>query len=156
MPKVNPLTILGGVLVLTGLAGPWFSFFMIDNSIGDYWHFDMSPFILTIKVSKVTDPFKEIINSSCFHFYGADTSLIGFACILGSILSFFGGYMDKWRFTLLDGAIALLSTISFSMCLPGYRPGLSVGWGSTVSFLGAIIIISSLSLPFIIEKDAHS
>ena len=94
MNKANIVSILGGIIVLTGLTGPWFSFSIVDHSVGNYWYFNMSPFFIVGKVSKVNDPFNEIKSSGCHYFYGADKSLIGIACIIGAILSFLGGGMD--------------------------------------------------------------
>jgi len=150
--KANPVTIIGGILVLTGLVGPWFSFSIVDHSVGNYLYFDMSPFFLNIKVSKVNDPFNEITSSGCHYFYGADKSLIGIVCIIGAILSFFGGGMDRWKLSLVGGITVLIATLSFSMCLPGYLPGLSVNWGSYISAFGAIVIISSISLGLLYAK----
>ena len=152
MLKVNLITILGGMLVLTGLVSPWFTFSIVDHSIRTCWKFKMSPFTLTIKVYNVNDPFNEIISSGCHRFYRADTALIGVVCVLGAIFSFLGGGMDRWRLSLVGGVMTLLSTLSFWMCLPSYLSGLTVGWGISVSTFGAIVIISSIGLGFLMDK----
>ena len=109
MLKANYIVILGGCIVLIGLVNPWITFSVADQRAGNIGEFTMSPFILNVKVYEINDPFHEIISSGSEYFYKADSTFIGITTILGILLSFIGGGLNKKRLSPLSGLITILS-----------------------------------------------
>ncbi len=148
MPKINPITILGSMLVLAGLLGPWFTFILYTNNSRQYWNSEISPFALKSTVHYVGDPSKRILSSNELYFYGMNTTTVGIISVLGAIVSFIGGSTNREKLIFVGGGLVLLSNLLFPMCLPGRYVAMEVGWGGAISTIGAFIIIFSYGFYF--------
>lgn len=152
MLKANHIIIVGGFIVLIGLVNPWITFSVADQRAGNIWEFTMSPFTLNFNVFEISDPFHEIKSSGSQYFYKADATFIGITTILGILLSFIGGGLNKKRFIPLSGLITVLSIMAFWTTLPGYFSGLTVERGLYISLLGSFVIIFSTGLEHLIDN----
>lgn len=151
MKKINPLSILGGILVLIGLVGPWFIFSGSDVTKGVHIKNKISPFVINIEYSRLNDPFGEVFSSYSVFLYGINTSLIGIVCIIGAVAGIVGGILNRPRVFLTGGILDILGILAFATCMPGYYMNMQAGWGSIVSTLGIMVIIISSGFDFMIE-----
>lgn len=156
MFKLNPGTLIGGILTLIGIFGPWFSFYSYSIYVNGTSEQYMKT---TAKMSPFTSTFTTDARTDNYYFYDPIASFIGVACIIGAILGSLGEYLDRWKITFIGGALPLLSTLSFFTCLPQnislsyvfkHRFTLMRHWYLTI--FGAILIIFSLGLRLLVLR----
>lgn len=162
MFKINPLILLGGILILIGIFGPWISLF-------SHWVYEdetshlygttkakMSPFTSTYTLRVL--PNNTVLRSGSYSYYDSTASLIGIACIIGTTLGFLGQSIDRWKITSIGGALSLISTLSFLLCIPANITIMSFKlmphWYLTI--LGTVLIIFSPGLRLLESHDSRT
>jgi hypothetical protein len=161
--------LIGFILVLIGLTGPWISYsakWSYINGTNKYngkTYADASPFTLTYTLnvtsstSLIPGPIRETIPIRIFlgegtnHFYDPIAFFIGIASIIGASISIISQYKKRWLFSFLGGLLCILSTLSIFITLPGNINVLD----STVllhwylASIGAVLITISSAFDFI-------
>jgi len=160
--RMNPLTLLGSIVIVTGVVSPWFGFHIPvkhgdATRISAMAHCYMSPFTLVVNLASAsklrnTTIYVDtgIIDCSLFNFYSVGPFLVGVACVAGAALSSVGESANRLRLTLAAGLALFSSTLSFSFLLPSkiflsvtyYRLAAMSGFWLTI--LGAILIFVSI------------
>jgi len=164
MLKINPLTLLGGTLIVFGVLGPWFTFdiplkYGGSTYINAMAHFKMSPFTLIINITSVS---KEtiyidtgVLQYVSSQFYSTPLSLVGLACIAGVICSSVGEFKSRLKLTLAGAGVAFVSALSFFLFLPvnAFRSlTWSTMWGFHLTILGAGLILLSVGFRLFASK----
>jgi len=155
------MTLIGGVLVLRGLFGPWISLEFYRayefvrplspevSRLSMKTYAKMSPFTFTYILKHLQSGV--VTRQGTYHLYDPLASLIGVACIVGIILGALGPNIGRWKLTVIGGVLVLSSAVSFVFCLPNNLPKseytIMLNWNLTL--LGGIFILSAPALRFL-------
>lgn len=129
--------LIGLILVLIGIFGPWFSFdanwrtYNKTTTIYGKTSTKMSPFTITCSVKVIATspiipntrlqqiiPTKISVVDTIRHYYDPLASLIGISCIMGVIIGFLGQYTDRRKVNFMGGVISISSTLSLFLVIP--------------------------------------
>ena len=103
MLRINPLILIGGIVVLIGVFSPWYNINipmkLNTTYINAVAHCYISPFSLTINITSTSETtiFEdiEVLDYKIKRFHSVNHSIIGFTCIIGTILGLIGEYANR-------------------------------------------------------------
>ena len=140
--NTNSIIILGSILIVLGLTGPWLHFQQSRRDV--MYYLDMSPFTLSVRTVPKDlnlDPVDEF-----FVNYKTDATVIGTANALGILLVLIGIFRIKRKLSWLGATLSFSSMLLFPTTLPVIYSGVSFRWGMIMNVIGILIIITSLGL----------
>ena len=143
--NIRNVMILGGILILIGLTGPWLHF---GSARRNYmYYFDMSPFYLIVNKDPLDLnllPEKEFIVN-----YKIDATFLGITNVLGVFLVFYGIFREKMKLRRIGTSLNVFSTLLFPTVLPIIFSSTSFRWGIILAIMGTFLILISLLLEYI-------
>jgi hypothetical protein len=142
------IIMLGGILSIVGLIGPWLHFSEYDQ--GSMYYFDMSPFYLSVEV--VPNDLNLSPTQETHFFYRTDASFLGILNLVGGILVLAGMILSKVRISWIGLSLIFLSVMFFPTVLPIIFSDTESRWGFIFTITGMIMILVTLCIEFISKK----
>ncbi len=139
---------LGGVLAIIGLIGPWLNFSEYDK--GTVYTFDMSPLYMTV-TSTPTNPTIPS-NQSKSYIYRIDALLLGVSDLLGGILVIFGTWKLNKTISWIGLFLIFISLILFPTILPIIFLDTTPRWGLISTAMGIALILVTMCMEFISDR----
>lgn len=142
------IIMLGGILSIVGLIGPWLHFSEYDQ--GSMYYFDMSPFYLSVEA--VPKDLNLSPTQETHFFYRMDASFLGILNLVGGILVLVGTKLSRVRLSWIGLSLIFLSIIFFPTVLPIIFSDTVSRWGFIFTITGMIMILVTLCMEFISKK----
>ena len=142
------IILVGAVLSIMGLIGPWLNFSEYDKGI--VYHFNMNPLYLSVK-STSTDP--TIPPDQRMHYlYRIDASILGLSDLLGGIIVVMGTMKLNTKLTWIGLALIFISLILFPTVLPIIFMDTTPRWGMISTAVGMFLILVTMCIEFISKR----
>ncbi len=140
--------ILGGIISLVGLLGPWLYFSEFDKGI--LYHFSMNPLYLSIK--SVPRDLNVSPSRETAFLYRVDATFLGVINILGSVLLIIGAVKSRMKLGWIGVFSIFLSVILFPTVLPVIFMDTTPRWGMIFTAFGMFLALVTLCLVFLSKK----
>lgn len=137
--EINIVSILGCILVLTGLFIPWFTLHVYTSEF--LYKIHLYPFFLRIDTYNRLST--TLYNQEYSFQINLGATVLGVTCIFGSSLGLIGGILKNGKLNSIGGILSIASIASFISILPGNYSNLMVNWGGLISALGAFCMMIS-------------
>lgn len=142
------IILIGGVLSMIGLIGPWLNFSEYDK--GTVHHFDMNPLYLSVRTTS-SDPTIPP-GRSMYYFYRIDASFLGLSDLLGGILVLGGTWKSSTKLCWLGLSLIFISLLLFPTVLPIIFLDTTPRWGMISTAAGMVLILITMCIEFISKR----
>jgi hypothetical protein len=139
---------LGGILSIVGLIGPWLHFSEYDQ--GAMYYFSMNPFYLSVRV--VPNDLNLSPTQETHFFYRVDASFLGILNLVGGVLVLTGIILSREKLSWVGLSFTFLSIILYPTVLPIIFFDTAPRWGIIMTVSGLTLILVTLIIEYISKK----